>query len=276
MNEGHFTLAFFVYILGNLVNCLRCICGLVNMGVKGVNGMGKRLLSILGLLIAIVGIVFGGNLVLVLVGCVILGLGQVMKDKEESTTSSMDVIIKEFFEDVQFNPNTHMLNVSDTNIPLPKHDYCSGSGYVQARYKGLDVEFCTLKLTDVTEVLRDETGLWEKNENTVYTGEWLLCKLDQRFNTWLTIYPRSLLDKQSSKTGNETFDKKFNLRCGDEKLVLEILNSNRLERIMALSNRKFSINLNEDGRLYIAIHDGHGFNSESLQWFVDMIDVFRE
>lgn len=25
-----------------------------------------------------------------------------------------------------------------------------------------------------------------------------------------------------------------------------------------------------------AVHDGHGFNSENLQWFVDMIDVFRE
>lgn len=242
--------------------------------LNGKNNMAKKILSILGLLFALVGIVFGGNLVLVLVGCVILGLGQMMKDKEESTTSSMDVIIKEFFKDVQFNPNTHMLNVSDTNIPLPKHDYCSGSGYVQARYKGLDVEFCTLKLTDVTEVLRDETGLWEKNENTVYTGEWLLCKLDQRFNTWLTIYPRSLLYKQSSKTGNETFDKKFNLRCGDEKLVLEILNSKRLERIMALSNRKFSINLNEDGRLYIAAHSFKNMND--LKWFVDMIDVFRE
>lgn len=127
----------------------------------------------------------------------------------------------------------------------------------------------------MTEILRDETGLWEKNENTVYTGEWMLCKLDQRFNTWLTIYTRSLLDKQSIKTGNETFDKKFNLCCGDEKLVFEILDSNRLERIIALSNHNFSINLNEDGRLYMAIHGGHGFNSENLQWFVDMIDVFR-
>lgn len=239
------------------------------------NGMGKRLLSILGLLIAIMGIVFGGNLVLVIIGCVILGLGQMIKDKEESTTSGMDMIIKEFFEDVQFNPNVQILNVSDTNIPLPKHDYCSGSGYVQARYKGLDVEFCILKLTDVNEVLRDETGLWEKNENTVYTGEWMLCKLDQRFNTWLTIYPR-MLDKQSIKTGNETFDKKFNLRCGDEKLVLEILDSNRLEQIIALSNHNFSINLNEDGRLYMAFHGGYGFNSENLQWFVNIIDVFRE
>lgn len=47
------------------------------------NGMGNRLLSILGLLIALVGIVFGGNLVLVIIGYVILGLEQMIKDKEE-------------------------------------------------------------------------------------------------------------------------------------------------------------------------------------------------
>ena len=233
--------------------------------------MGKRLLSILGLLIAIVGIVFGGNLILVIVGCVILGLGQMIKDKEDNELNMN--VVHEFFEDVKMNPENHILNVSDTNIPLPKHDYCSGSGYVQGKYKGLDVEFCTIKLTDVTEVLRDETGLWEKNENTVYTGEWMLCKLDQRFNTWLTIYPRNLLDKQTIKTGNEAFDKKFNLTCGDEKLALEILDANRLERIMALSNHKFSINLNEDGRLYIAAHSFKNMND--LKWFVDMIDVFR-
>ena len=236
--------------------------------------MGKRLLSILGLLIAIVGIVFGGNLVLVIIGCVILGLGQMIKDKEDNSTSNFNESFGKYFEDVKMNPDTHILNVSDTNIPLPKHDYCSGSGYVQGKYKGLDVELCTIKLTDVNEVLRDETGLWEKNENTVYTGEWMLCKLDQRFNTWLTIYPRSLLDKQSIKTGNEAFDNKFNLTCGDEKLALEILDSNRLERIIALSNHKFSINLNEDGRLYIAAHSFKNMND--LKWFVDMIDVFRE
>lgn len=240
------------------------------------NGMGKRLLSILGLLIAIVGIVFGGNLVLVIVGCVILGLGQMIKDKEDNSTSNFNESFCKYFEDVKMNPESHILNVSDTNIPLPKHDYCSGSGYVQGKYKGLDVEFCTIKLTDVTEVLRDETGLWEKNENTIYTGEWLLCKLDRKFNTWLTIYPRGFVDLKPSKAQNEVFNKKFNLCYGDEKLALEILDPNRLEKIMALSNRKFSINLNEDGRLYMAIHDGHGFNSENLQWFVDMIDVFRE
>lgn len=99
-----------------------------------------------------------------------------------------------------------------------------------------------------------------------------MCKLDQKFNTWLTIYPCNALDKQSIKTGYETFDKKFNLTCGDEKLVLEILDSNRLEQIIALSNHKFSINLNEDGILYIVAHSFKNMND--LKWFVDMIDVF--
>lgn len=236
--------------------------------------MGKRLLSILGLLIAIVGIVFGGNLVLVIVGCVILGLGQMMKDKESYSTSNYNESFGKYFEDVNVNPNSHILKVEDTNIPLPKHDYCSAKDYVQGKYKGLDVEFCTIKLTDVSEVLRDETGLWEKNENTIYEGKWMLCKLDQRFDTWLTIYPRGFMDIKSIKTGNEAFDKKFNLTCGDEKLALEILNSNRLEQIMALSNTKFSINLNEDGRLYIATHNFK--NTNDLKWFADMIDVFRK
>ena len=234
--------------------------------------MGKRLLSILGLLIAIVGIVFGGNLVLVIIGCVILGLGQMIKDKEDNELNMN--VVHEFFEDVKINPESHILNVSDTNIPLPKHDYCGGSGYVQGKYRGLDVEFCTIKLTDVTEVLRDETGLWEKNENIVYTGEWMLCNLNQRFKTWLTIYPRGFVDLKSSKTQNEAFNKKFNLCYGDEELALEILDLNRLEQIMALSNHKFSINLNEDGRLYIAAHSFKNMND--LKWFVDMIDVFKK
>lgn len=112
--------------------------------------MGKRLLSILGLLIAIVGIVFGGNLVLVIVGCVILGLGQMMKDKESYSTSNYNESFGKYFEDVNVNPNSHILKVEDTNIPLPKHDYCSAKDYVQGKYKGLDVEFCTIKLTALT------------------------------------------------------------------------------------------------------------------------------
>ena len=54
---------------------------------------------------------------------------------------------------------------------------------------------------------------------------------------------------------------------------------------------KFGINLNKDGKLYIAVHSGHGFFdigkgretpeqlrrrfTGELKWFTGMIDVFR-
>lgn len=245
--------------------------------------MGKKILSILGLGIVLIGIVFGGNLVLVLVGAILLGLGQV--SKENGRISKNKQIFHEFFDDVNIDPVSHLLDVSDTNIPLPKHDYCSGSGYVQGKYKGLDVEFCTIKLSDVTEVLRDETGLWEKNENQIYEGQWMFCKLDHEFSTWLTIYSKDRMDKfmgvETLKTGDEAFDTKFNLSCGDQEEALKILDSSCLEKIITLTNgpfRKFAFNLNMDGKLYIAAHSGHDFvgaSRDELKWFTDWIDVFK-
>ena len=68
-----------------------------------------------------------------------------------------------------------------------------------------------------------------------------------------------------------------------------------MERILALADSsigKFAVNLNSDGRLYIAVHSGHGFFDlgkgrenpaqlrqrfdRELKWFTDMIDAFRD
>ena len=92
------------------------------------------------------------------------------------------------------------------------------------------------------------------------------CELDQEFPTWLTIWPRDKMDKlfhaQTIRTGNATFDKRFNLSSDNEQEALRILNSSRTERILNLTDRsfgKFSINLNRDGKLYIAVHSGQAF-----------------
>ena len=63
---------------------------------------------------------------------------------------------------------------------------------------------------------------------------------------------------------------------------------------MALSDfsfGKFAVNLNRDGKLYIAVHSGHGFFdigkghenpaqlrqrfTRELKWFTEMIDAFH-
>ena len=126
----------------------------------------------------------------------------------------------------------------------------------------------------------------------------MLCQLNREFPTWLTIWPRDRLDKLFSsktiQTGNEGFDKRFNLSSDDEAAALRILSPSRMERILALADSpigKFAVNLNPDGRVYIAVHSGHGFFdigkgyenpaqlrqrfAHELRWFTDMIDTFR-
>ena len=266
--------------------------------------LGGKLLSLLGGVVAIAGIILGGNIVLVVIGGVILGLGQMVqgKSKDNANQQTFETIAPDIvgavFENVQMDPAPHLLAAEDTNIPLPSHTHCSGSGYVRGTYRDLTTELCTVRLTEVSEVQREETGLWEKNEQEVYTGQWMLCQLNREFPTWLTIWPRDRLDKLFSsktiQTGNEGFDKRFNLSSDDEAAALRILSPSRMERILALADSsigKFAVNLNSDGRLYIAVHSGRGFFdldkgrenpaqlrerfARELRWFTDMIEAFR-
>ena len=266
--------------------------------------LGGKILSLLGVVIAVVGIILGGNIALIVLGGVVLALGQAVQGKSKGNANQQTFdaiapdIVSAAFENVQMNPTPHLLDAEDTNIPLPSHTCCSGSGYIRGTYQGLTTELCTVRLMEVSEVQREETGLWEKNEQEVYTGQWILCELNREFPTWLTIWPRERLDKllraKTIKTGNETFDKRFNLSSDDEAAALRILPPGRIEQILALvdsSFGRFAVNLNRDGRLYLAVHSGHGFFdigkgyenpaqlrqrfAHELRWFTDMIDAFR-
>lgn len=266
--------------------------------------LGGRLLSLVGIAVAVVGFILGGNIVPIIIGGVILSLGQMLqsKSKNKANQQTFDTIAPDIvsaaFENVQIAPTPHLLDAEDTNIPLPSHSDCSGSRYIRGTYQGLTTELCTVKLTDVDEVQREETGMWEKNEREVYTGQWMLCELSQEFPTWLTIWPREKLDRllnaRTIKTDNEAFDKRFNLSSDDAQTALQILNPGRMERIMELADTSFgkiAINLNRDGKLYIAVHSGRGFFdigkgrevpdtlrqrfTRELRWFTDMIDTFR-
>ncbi len=266
-------------------------------------GIGGTLLIGLGAVVVLIGIIMNGSIPVVIVGVLIAGLGEWLKAKSKGSADQqvydniVPDVVNAVFDDVQMEPAPHLLDAGDTNIPLPDHTYCSGSGYIRGTYQGLTTELCTVRLTDVNEVQREETGLWEKNEQEVYVSQWMLCELDQEFPTWLTIWPRGKLDKlfnsRTIKTENEDFNKRFNLSSDDEQAALRILNPSRMERFMKLAETsgKFAVNLNTDGRLYIACHCGHGFFDTGkgrekpdalrqrfageLKLFTDMIDTFR-
>ena len=267
-------------------------------------GKGGKLLALLGVAVAIVGIVLGVNIVMIVIGGVLLALGQMVqgKRKEAADRQVFDTLAPEvvnyLFENADLSPTEHILRAEDSGIPLPDHSYNESKGYIRGLYKGLPTEMCTVVLTDVDEVQREETGLWEKNEHVVYTGQWMLCQLGTQFPTGLTLWPRGKLDKlfnsRTIKTEYEDFNKRFNLSCDDEQWALRFLNQSRMERILRLADSAFSefaITLCGCGRLYIAAHSGHSFFdagkgretpdalrqrfTRELKWFTDVIDTFR-
>lgn len=266
--------------------------------------LGGKILSLLGGVIAVAGFIMDSSIAMIVIGGVILALGQMVQSKSKDQASQQTFntiapdIVSNVFENVQIDPAPRILDAKDTNIPLPSHNYSSGSGYVRGTYQGITAELCTIKLTDVDEFQREETGLWEKNEREVYAGQWMLCELGQEFPTWLTIWPRDKMDKlfnaRTIKTGNETFDKRFNLSSDDAEKALCILNPSRIERFLTLadsSGGRLAINLNRDGKLYIAVHSGRGFFdigkghesptqlrqrfTDELRLFTNLIDIFR-
>ena len=161
--------------------------------------LGGMLLSLSGGVIAAAGIIQGGSIALIVLGAVLLALGQAVqgRSKAQAGQQAFDAIAPEIlgavFENIQTNPIAPILDTKDTNIPLPGHTHCSGSGYIRGTYRGLTTELCTIRLTEVNEFPREETGLWEKSECEVYAGQWLLCKLGRDVSTWLTIWPRENL-----------------------------------------------------------------------------------
>lgn len=262
------------------------------------------LLLVLGAALIVVGILLSGSVVMIVLGAVLGGVGQLVRDKakgqahQQAFDAMAPALLGELFDDVDTKPAVHLLNVEDTNIPLPSHSYCAGTGYVRAAYRGLPLELCTVTLTDTDDVYREETGMWERNEHPVYTGQWLVCELGVQFPTGLTFWPRGKLDGllrfPAVKTEDEVFNKQFSLSCDNEQWALRFLDRSRMERLRPLMDgafAPFSVCLRSDGRLYIAVNSGRGFFDAGkgretpeqlrrrfageLRWFTELIDVFR-
>ncbi len=268
------------------------------------NKSAGTLLKGLGIVIFIIGVIMGGNFPVIILGGIVLALGEWIYKKAHQNanqtvyTSIVPEILRTSFENIQTEPKEQMIHVKESNIPLPTSSDISGNGYIRFTYQGLDAELCNIVLTDVDEFLNENTNMWEKNEREVYSGQWMVCNLGRHFPSGLTFWPRGKLDKlfhsRTIKTEYEIFNKRFNLSCDNENWALDFLSTNRMERILKLTETAFSdfsVSLHDNGMLYIAVHSGHGFfdigkgrenpealrqrYTDELKWFTDMIDAFR-
>lgn len=272
---------------------------------KGKTGkLGGSLLVIVGIIVTIIGLVSGPSIVVCIIGVIIAAIGSSAKGKakDEAGKKAFDAIVPELiarnFETVDYSPREHILDAESSNIPLINHSRLSRSGAIRGKYRGLDTELCNIVLTDESQYQDENNGQWYTNEQEVYSGQWVACKLGDTAPVSFTFWPRGKLDKLISsptiKTDSEDFNKRFNLSSANEAEALRYLSPSRMQRILALAGSAFgevSVSLHEDGLLYIAVKSGHGFfdigkGRESvdalrtrytgeLKWFTDMIDIFN-
>lgn len=272
---------------------------------KGKTGkLGGSLLVIVGIIVTIIGLVSGPSIVVCIIGVIIAAIGSSAKGKakDEAGKKAFDAIVPELiarnFETVDYSPREHILDTESSNIPLINHSRLSRSGAIRGKYRGLDTELCNIVLTDESQYQDENNGQWYTNEQEVYSGQWVACKLGDTAPVSFTFWPRGKLDKLISsptiKTDSEDFNKRFNLSSANEAEALRYLSPSRMQRILALAGSAFgevSVSLHEDGLLYIAVKSGHGFfdigkGRESvdalrtrytgeLKWFTDMIDIFN-
>ena len=267
-------------------------------------GAGGKVLEILGGLVIAAGLLLGGSLPLILVGAILAGLGEWLRKRKRDDAGQQAFntigpeVLSKFFEKISLSPVGEMVDAEKSDIPLEVHSSISYNGRIRGMYHGMAAEMCSVVMTDTSSFYRDETEMWETNEQTVYTGQWMVCETGQTYPTGLTIWPRGKLDKvlrtSTIKTGDEDFDKRFNLSCDNASWALEFLNQGRMERfhgLMETAFSDFSVSLHGDGKLYIAAHSGRGFfdigkgretpealrqrYSRELKWFTDAIDTFQ-
>lgn len=272
---------------------------------KGKTGrLGGSVLVIIGVIVTIIGLVSGPSIVVCIIGVIIAALGSSAKGKakDEAGKKAYDAIVPELiarnFETVDYSPREHILDAEASNIPLIDHSHLKRSGAIRGKYRGLDTELCSIVLTDESQYQGENNGQWYTNEQELYSGQWLACKLGDTAPVSFTFWPRGKLDKlvryPTVTTDNEDFNRRFNLSSDNEAEALRYLSPSRMQRILTLLDSSFgevSVSLHGDGLLYIAVKSGHGFfdickgkenvdalrarYTRELKWFTDMVDIFN-
>lgn len=272
-------------------------------GKRGSTG-GKVLIGI-GYLTLIIGFLASFSIPLIIIGIAIAFFGESIQNKKNNAVQKQlhDTVVQdalnEVFMDATLDVSRHIApaKVKESGIPLPTYSYVGGSEYMEATYKGLDVELSNIDLTELEEYEREETGMREQTERTVYSGQWLVCNLGTEAPVSLTIWPRGKLDKlfrlATIKTEDENFNQHFNLSADNPTTALTFLTPARMEQFLALADTAgggLSVSLHGDGTLYLAVQSGHGFFHSGrghkdaaalrqrfireLRWYTDMLDVF--
>ena len=131
---------------------------------------------------------------------VVLLLGWLHSSRKEAARQDADrrivpVVLDAVFQEVQFAPNGRITCFGESGLPLPQYDRMTGGEHVRAKYRGYEVELCSIELDrDVSYTDPDDpTVVNAPSYDTVYAGLWGICRYGTPMPVSLTFTPRGKL-----------------------------------------------------------------------------------
>lgn len=238
---------------------------------------------------------------MILVIVVVLLLGWLHSSRKEAARQDVDrrivpAVLDAALQQVQFAPNGRITCFGESGLPLPQYDRMIGGEHVRAKYRGYEMELCSIELDrDVSYTDPDDpTAVNAPSYDTVYAGQWVICRFDTPMPVSLTFVPRSGLGKlvrsASVQDPVDCFEQQFKLISDDDTVLKRFLTDEKRRKLLTLAGSaegNFSASLHRDGTLYFAVENNKGFFkgkgsddalkekfARELKWCMEVIDVF--
>ena len=268
---------------------------------------GGRVLEGGGAVLAVAGFLFGGQVVLIVLGIVLCGIGAVIVSsrqkaiKQQLGDQLIRGVLSEVLSEVDYRPHEGVSSATvwDAHMLLPEEfSGVTGSDHVRAVYKGLRVELSDIALVREEDIYDEETNIWKTEEKTVFRGQWLTCDFGKTLSAEVQLSPRTrmqrLLRAESIQTENEAFNRRFNVRSESEHEAFYILTPHMMEYILAMTEKSGGdvyMSFQRGGKLSIAVQSDRDFFElgrgrveidalrqkflGEIRWFTDLIDELR-
>jgi len=233
--------------------------------------------AMIGYVIAVIGILFllavalTMNVVLIVLAIIVIGIGGyfVVSAKEAIKSCMKEAAIipalEAVFDNVQYDADEHIPDdvIMDTDMGFDfTIDEISGSDYIKAEYKGVNIELSDITLTTITETI-DDDGNTDRSEARRFEGMWLICDFHKQFTADLLLREREgiadKLLKRGIKTENDAFNKQFYINSESEHDVFYILTPHMMEYIQAMDKKaggRTYMRFEKEGRLILALDTG--------------------
>ncbi len=182
--------------------------------------------------------------------------------KENAAVPIILTILKEAFENVKYDPQKFLEVKLLQKANIFKFDEVSGSDYVQATYKGVNIKMSDIEISSATDVAFSKGNL-AGSEELHFSGLWIVCDFHKKLSTELTLFERRGIGKLftfgSTQTEYSDFNKKFYISTQNQHEAFYILTPHMMEYIIKMDKKADGdtyMSFLQEGKVHIAINSG--------------------